>query len=155
MLLLNVFLALIWTALTGTVSPANLLLGFGLGFGFLWLAHRPLGSSPYFAGAWKMVELAAYFAWELMRASLQLAYHVASPNRHIQPAVLLVQLDLSDEVEMTLLANLVTLTPGTLTLEVSKEQRWIAVHVMDARDLDAARHHIKQGFERRILEISR
>ena len=66
-----------------------------------------------------------------------------------------VPLALDRDAEIALLANLITLTPGTLSLDVSPDRRTLYVHAMATTSPDDLRREIQQGFERRILEVFR
>ena len=156
MLLLNVLLALAWVALTGRFTPANLALGFALGYLMLWVSERARGSEGYFTVAPKVLGFGAFFVWQLVKANLQVAYHILAPRHHMRPGVIAVPLDARSPTEITLLANLITLTPGTLTLDVSGDRRVMYVHSMTLGDEpEKFRRQIKQGFERRVLELLR
>ena len=153
-LLLNLLLALAWVALTGQFTPLNLLIGFGLSFVALWLT-RSNGDRPRYGqkiGA--VLGFALFFLWDLFLANLRMAYLVFRPHQSLRPAIVAVPLELESDMEITLLANLISLTPGTLTLDVSDDRRMLYVHVADLReDADSLRAEIKQGFERRIKEL--
>jgi multicomponent Na+:H+ antiporter subunit E len=75
----------------------------------------------------------------------------------MRPGVVAIPLDVQTDAEITLLANLITLTPGTLSLDVSTDRRVLYIHVMyiDNDDVEAVRRKIKEGFERRVLEVLR
>jgi multicomponent Na+:H+ antiporter subunit E len=75
----------------------------------------------------------------------------------MRPGVVAIPLDARTDAEITLLANLITLTPGTLSLDVSSDRRMLYIHVMyiDNDDLEEVRRKIKAGFERRVLEVLR
>jgi len=66
-----------------------------------------------------------------------------------------VPLDARSDMEITLLANLITLTPGTLSLDVSDDRSVLYVHGMFVEDAQLMREQIKNGFERRVLELLR
>jgi multicomponent Na+:H+ antiporter subunit E len=84
------------------------------------------------------------------------AYYTVSSLGNLNPAVLTVELeDDATDAEVTLLSILVTLTPGTLTLDVTGNNRQMIVHFMHVDDREAAVREIKEGFERRILEVTR
>jgi multicomponent Na+:H+ antiporter subunit E len=72
----------------------------------------------------------------------------------MRPGIIAIPLDARTDLEITLLANLITLTPGTLSLDVSADRRVLYIHVMyiDNDDIEAVRRNIKDGFERRVLE---
>lgn len=99
------------------------------------------------------VELTGFFLYELVLANLKLARDMLRPLRELQPGVVAVPLEPAGPWQVTILANLLTLTPGSLSVDVSPRGDTIYVHVMDARDPDRVRRLIKQGFERRVKEV--
>jgi multicomponent Na+:H+ antiporter subunit E len=100
-----------------------------------------------------ILEFVAFFLRELVTANIRLAFDTLRPARDLRPGVVAVPLDVTTDWQIMILSNLITLTPGSLSLDVSQDRRTIYVHTMDASDLEAARRHIKQGFERRIKEL--
>jgi multicomponent Na+:H+ antiporter subunit E len=151
----NIFLALAWVALTEQLSLASLVVGFGIGYAILWFAQRLLGPSRYFSKAPLAIALAAFFVWQLVLASLRVVHDVVTPTHYARPGVVAVPLDAETDVEITLLANLVSLTPGTVSLDVSEDRRTLYIHAMFIDDPDAVRRGVKQGFERRVLALLR
>lgn len=156
MLLWNIFLAAVWAAVTGHVTVTNLAEGFVLGYVILWVVQRAVGpSSSYFRKMRQIAGFAAFYVWELILANLRVAYDVATPSYHMRPGIIAVPLDRLSDVEITLLANLITLTPGTLSLDVSADRRVLYIHAMYIDDVERVRAHIKQGYERRVVELLR
>lgn len=151
----NVLLAVVWATLTGNFAPTNLLLGFALGFLALFFTRPGAGSANYLAKVVPVALLAGYFLWELLLANLRVAYDVLTPRTHMRPGVIAIPLDARTDAEIALLANLITLTPGTLSLDVSADRRTLYIHAMYLDDIDAARDKIKNGFERRVLAVLR
>jgi multicomponent Na+:H+ antiporter subunit E len=152
-LLLNTLLALAWIALTGTFTPANLLFGFVLGYGLLAVTQRLMAPSRYFSTVPKVVSFALFFVAELVQANIRMALTVLSPRLRLRPAVVAIPLDVRSDPAITLLANLLTLTPGTLYLDISADRRVMYVHTTHVDDLDRFRQRIKNGFERRVREL--
>ncbi len=101
------------------------------------------------AAAW--VRLAGLFFYELVRSVKDVALTVLQPRRSIRPAIVAVPLSLRSDAGITLLANLITLTPGTTSLHVSKDRSTLYVHVMNASAQSV--RQIKDGFERRVKEV--
>ncbi|MDR7417864.1 MAG: Na+/H+ antiporter subunit E [Armatimonadota bacterium] len=153
MLLTNVLLALAWAALTGHFSLLNLALGFGLGYALLYVATRAGAGTGYFAQVWQVVGFVAFFLWELLLANLRVAYHILAPLERMRPGIVAIPLDLRTDAEITALANLITLTPGTLSLDVSTDRRVLYVHALRIEDAESFRRDIKAGFERRVREV--
>jgi len=155
-LLWNLLLALVWVAMNGELSATNLVVGFALGFLVLFFARHVVGSPSYVMKAWQVASLFLFFVWEMFKANLRVAFDVLTPRHRMRPGLLAVPLDARTDAEITLLANLISLTPGTLSLDVSKDRRVLYIHMMYIdEDLDTERNKIKRGFERRVLEVLR
>jgi multicomponent Na+:H+ antiporter subunit E len=154
-LLLNVLLAAAWAAATGDFTLGSLILGFVLSFLILAFAQPVIGGSAYFVKTPRLLRLAALFLWELLVASLRVAHDVVTPTHYSRPGVIAVPLDARTDVEVTALANLISLTPGTLSLDVSPDRRVLYIHAMFVDDPDTVRREIKDGLERRLLEVTR
>jgi multicomponent Na+:H+ antiporter subunit E len=152
-LLLNILLALAWVALIGDYTPVNFIGGFAVSYGILWISQRAIGRTTYFHKVPKVIAFFLYFIWELIKANFRVAYDIVTPQHHMRPAIIAVPLDVKTDFQITLLANLITLTPGTLSLDVSTDRRVLYIHTMYVTDFDRFRTEIKQGFERRILEM--
>lgn len=153
--LLNIALALIWGAFTGVFDPGNLLLGFVLAYGALLLARPALPPSAYFNKVQQACGFVVFFAKEVILANLRVAADVVTPTHYMRPRVLAVPLNAESDMEITVLANLISLTPGTLSLDISSDRRVLFVHAMYAADADRVRREIKAGMERCLLEITR
>ncbi|RJP74454.1 MAG: Na+/H+ antiporter subunit E [Candidatus Abyssobacteria bacterium SURF_17] len=153
--LLNVLLALAWTALTGELTATNMVIGFLLGYGTLWMARRADAPSGYFKKARQVIKFAFFFLWELLKANLRVTYDILTPRHRMRPAIIAVPLDAKTDMEISFLANLITLTPGTLSLEVSNDRRVLFIHAMYVTDADQFRRDIKRGLEQRLLEVLR
>ena len=153
-LVANLLLALLWLALTGTASVWSFLVGLGLGFMALRGAQGG-ARSVYFRKVPEAIGFLGFFLKELVVSSLRVAWDVVTPRLRMRPAILAVPLDATSDAEITLLACLVTLTPGTLTLDVSLDRRTLFVHALFVRDYRETRAAIKDGLERRILRLLR
>ncbi len=106
---------------------------------------------------WRVLAFIGFFIQELIRANWRVTQAVIRPER-MRPGVAAIPLDLTSPAQITLLANLITLTPGTLALEVETGSPagppyTLYVHALALEDVAAFQQDIKQGFERRILEV--
>ncbi len=151
----NLALAVVWAAVLGELALGNLLVGFALGFGILAAVSPLFGTSRYFEKSLRLVEFAAFFVGQLVLSSLRVAGDILTPRPRARPGIVGVPLEARTDAEITLLANLVSLTPGSLSLEVSADRRTLYVHAMFLEDADRFRHEIKDGFERRVLDLLR
>jgi len=155
LLLFNMLLALAWMALTGEFDSANFLVGLVVGYFALWLTQGPRRDSPYFHKVPRVIRFSLFFLWELTKANLRVAYDVLTPRHRMSPGIVAIPLDAKTDVEITLLANLITLTPGTLSIDVSPDRRFLYVHAMYIEDVEHFKRLLKQGLEKRLLEVLR
>ena len=150
MMLGSILLALVWAALEGEISLANLVIGYVLGYAVLALLARGGVVSPTLtARTVHAIGLAGFFAWELLIANFRVAADVLWGNR-MTPAVVAIPLDITSDGEILLLSMLINITPGSVTIDLSDDRRTLYVHVMHMETPDATRREIKDGFERRV-----
>lgn len=151
----NCALALVWAALSADFSTGNLALGLAAGYAALWFSWRGGEDGSYFRKLPKLFLFAFFYAKELVVANARVAFDVVTPRHRSRPAVIAVPLDARTDVEILFLANLITLTPGSLVLDLSEDRRTLFVHGMFVDDAEAYRRSIKNGLERRLLEVLR
>lgn len=149
----NILLALAWMVLTGSFTGPSFVVGFL--FGYLCLAliqnHVPAleGYAQKVPGT---IAFVFFFAWSVIKANMVVAYDVATPNLNIKPGVIAVPLELDSPVGITIMANFITLTPGTLSLDVSDDHSVLYVHAMYLDDEEQLLAELRE-IERRILEL--
>jgi multicomponent Na+:H+ antiporter subunit E len=154
---MNVFLwilvlALAWCAVNGSFDGRQLAVGTALGS--LILLFVGVARVTYIRRAWRVVNLIGIFLVELVVANFRVARDVMLPHSQLSPGVVAIPLYVESDLEITLLANLISLTPGTLTLDISQDRKTLYVHSMWADDPGALRKSVKDTFERRIRECS-
>jgi multicomponent Na+:H+ antiporter subunit E len=153
-LLGSILLALAWAALQGEVTLANLLVGYGCGYVILaLLAKGGVLPSTLASTTGHAVGLAGFFAWQLVLANVRVALDVLRPRTGIQPAVVAIPLDVTQDGEILLLSMLINITPGSVTVDLSEDRRTLYVHVMHMTSAEASRREIKTGFERRVKRL--
>jgi multicomponent Na+:H+ antiporter subunit E len=103
----------------------------------------------------RTISFVFFFLYELIKANVQVAYDVITPKFYMTPGIVRVPLDATSDLEITLLANLISLTPGTLSLDVSEDRKVLYVHSMYIADKELFIQNIKNGFEKRLLELLR
>ncbi len=144
---------LTWLLLNGTTSPGHLLFGAGLGLlvpallGGLWpeefRLHRPVLA----------LRLLLTLLGDIVVANLQVAGRILGPESALQSRFVWIPLELNNRHAVAALATMVTLTPGTVSADVSPDGRWLLVHALDAPDERALIAGIKQRYERPLAEI--
>ncbi|WP_168016275.1 Na+/H+ antiporter subunit E [Halomonas salinarum] len=149
----NLLLGLAWVVLTGDFSGGSLLAG--LIFGYLALALiQP--QVPALAGyaQWlpRLIRFVGFFLKELVAANLKVAYDIVTPPWYMTPGVIAMPLKAKTEFEIAFVANLISLTPGTLSLDVSDDRRVLYIHAMFLDDEPALRRSLAE-LERRALAL--
>lgn len=153
----NVVLTIFWMAVTEAFTLENFLVGFAISFLLLLLA-RPLFDAPsrrYFTLAWKLPRFVLLMLWEVVLSSLRVAQAVLSPRLPIKPGIIAYPLEVKSDLEITLLANLITLTPGTLSLDVSSDRKVLYVHGMFVDDPQKVIESTHESLEKAVLEVTR
>lgn len=152
---LNLLFALLFALFSGGDLGSGLMLGFALGYLALWLTRPLYGPSKYFQRLPRILSLLAYFLKELVLSNLMVLWDVVTPTHISRPGIVALPLTAKSDLEILLVANLISLTPGTLSLDISPDRCHLYVHVMFLEDAAATRTHLKEGIERRILEVLR
>ncbi|HWH34562.1 MAG TPA: Na+/H+ antiporter subunit E [Acidimicrobiales bacterium] len=145
-----VWLVAVWVALWEGLSIANLLSGvlvvLVLSVVFPFRARK--GTLRFRLGP--ALRLVAYFGRELVQANVVVAWEVLTPTSRINEGIVAVPVSASSKVLTTLVANAITLTPGTLTLEVRQDEGLLFVHVLHLHSIEAVRHDVAR-LERHVL----
>ncbi|CAN0539190.1 unnamed protein product [Laminaria digitata] len=155
LLVLNSALAFGWAALMGNFSLGSLFLGFIIGYIAVWVARPLFGETTYFERVWRVLRLALLFIYELIVSSLRVVWDVITPAHLSRPGIIAMPLDAETDAEILTVASLISLTPGTLSLDVSDDRRILYVHAMFVEDPDDVRRELKEGMERKVLEAMR
>lgn len=153
--LINLLLAIAWAAVSASFTLANLVFGFVLSAVALYLIRTEVGYVGYLTRSWRVISLAGLFVYELILSAWKVTTLVLSPRMDVKPGIFAYPMKVDRDGEITLLANLITLTPGTLSVDVSDDRRTLYVHAIDCSDVDQTRRDIAEGFERKILEAFR
>jgi multicomponent Na+:H+ antiporter subunit E len=153
--LLNLFLAIGFSAVVGQFNLSGFLAGFAVGYAALWLTKPLYRGSRYFSRLPKVLRLVAFFVKELFVSNLRVLWEVITPRQSSRPGIIGVPLDAETDLEIMLVANLISLTPGTLSIDVSEDRKTLYVHVMFLDDAAQTRRTLKDGLEKRVLEVMR
>lgn len=95
------------------------------------------------------------FLWECLKANIDVAYRVSHPGLPIKPGIVKVKTTLKSDAGLTFLANSITLTPGTMTVDIDRENGFLYIHWINvkAKDIESATEIIVRKFERILKEI--
>lgn len=154
-ILLNVIIAVVWMFLSTSITPRTFIIGYVIGALLIFLMRRYFTSKFYLGWVWASFKLILIFLKELALANWDVLRIVLQPKKlSIKPAIFAFPVELESDWEITLLSSLITLTPGTLVVHVSDDQRTLYIHAIDADDVDEEIASIKNSFEKAIREVS-
>lgn len=151
--LINIMLALLWAAYQQQWSTNSLVIGFIVGYVLLSILHRGYGGLVF-----NIVAFVVFLIWSILKSSVQVAAVVVAPVLKLDQGIVAIPLEARTDLEISLLATSITLTPGTLSVDTgwnTQGQHVLYVHNLVMGDPDDVRRVIKQEFERRILRITR
>ncbi len=150
---LSVLLVLAWLTLQQSLAPAQIVTALVLGWGVPRLVHGFLGDRLHirnWRSAWRLLFIVF---WDIIVSNITVARIVLSPFSNPQPAWVPITLDVTHPTAITLLATIITTTPGTVSCVVDDERRLILVHALDCTDPAAMALEIKQRYEGPLREI--
>lgn len=151
---LAIVLALFWAVATGNFTLPNLIFGAVVGGLGLFIVRDRVESPRLLHKTRRLLALTGLFVFELFLGASRVAFLVVRPGmrRELKPAIVAFPLSVRSNAEITLLANLITLTPGTLSVDVSEDGRTLYVHALNCVDKEALIRDIARGFEAKVAE---
>lgn len=155
--LLNLLLSLVWVALTGHLNYSNFLFGFVMGFFILWMLTRASGEKEkdYFYRVPKIIFFFLHFFVDMIRANIEVAKEIITPELNMSPGIIAYKHSLKTDFEITMLTNLIALTPGTMVLKISEDKKILYIHGLYLKDREKFVHKIKNDLEKKLIEIVR
>ncbi|MDN8589384.1 Na+/H+ antiporter subunit E [Paenibacillus sp. 11B] len=154
-IVLNLIIAFVWMFLNNAWNGVGFLTGYLLGLLLIGSMRRFFPQRFYIVRVWAIIKLIALLFKELVRASIEVIRQIVKPKLDIRPGIFTYQTQLSSDWEVTLLCLLISLTPGTLPLEISGNQRKLYIHALDIKDQQKMSDDIKNTFEKAIMEVTR
>ncbi|WP_404453112.1 Na+/H+ antiporter subunit E [Virgibacillus necropolis] len=154
-IVINLIIAVMWMFLQETYTFASFIGGYILGIILLLVLNRFIPDSFYLNRVFKTIQLVFLFMKELYSANMDIVKLVYKPKLEFEPGIFAMPTRLKSNWEITLLANLITLTPGTLTVAISDDNTHLYIHAMDIDDIDESIAEIKNTFEKAIMEVTR
>ena len=154
-IVLNLIIAFVWMFLNNAWNGVGFLTGYLLGLLLIGSMRRFFPHRLYIVRVWAIIKLIALLFKELVRASIEVIRQIVKPKLDIRPGIFTYQTQLSSDWEVTLLCLLISLTPGSLPLEISGNQRKLFIHALDIKDEQKMSDDIKNTFEKAIMEVTR
>ncbi len=151
---LSVWIVAVWLLLNNALSVGHVVLGLILGM------LIPFATSAYWPGRPKiraplmMLEFTLVVLWDIVVSNVQVAYLILfRRSDSLRSQFVAVPLELRTPEAITVLAGTITMTPGTVSSDVSADGRSLLVHCLETDDPDVTIAQIKHRYERRLKEI--
>ncbi|WP_230500126.1 Na+/H+ antiporter subunit E [Sutcliffiella rhizosphaerae] len=154
-LLINLTIATLWMFLNDTFDPVTFFSGYLVGLVILFSMRRFFSTSFYFIKIYAILKLVTIFTYELIQSSILVVRQIMKPKLDITPGIFKIQTELEGEWEVSLLALLLTLTPGSVVLEISQDGKEFTMHAMDIPISSDSVRKTKETFEKAIMEVTR
>lgn len=154
-IVVNLIIAIIWMFLHNSLTFADFLFGYLIGILVLYVLRYFLGFDFYFRKTWSFIKLILIFIRELLKANIDVVRVVMSPKLSNQPGIIEVDTRLESDFEIATLAALISLTPGTVSMDFSMDNKKIYVHSIDAPNKIEVIAGIRDTLEDAILEVTK
>jgi multicomponent K+:H+ antiporter subunit E len=151
--LFSAFLWLVWLLLNNSTAPGHLLLGAMLALALPLFTVRFRPDRPRLRKPLKLLIYIAVLLWDIILANLTVARLILGPTARLRPAFIRLPLELRNEFAIVVLANTLSLTPGTVSSDLSPDRRILLIHFLDVEDPEQAIARIKQRYEKPLQEI--
>lgn len=151
--LLSLAVFVVWLLLVATLAPAHLLLAALLAIVLPLLAQRLREDTAHMRRPLVAARLALVVLWDIVLSNIEVARRILGRESSIHPGFIWLPLDISNPHGIAALAGIITMTPGTLSSELSADRRHLLVHCLHLEDADAAIAHIKARYEAPLREV--
>lgn len=144
-----------WMFLSESYTFISFLFGYLLGAILLLILNRFFIGPFYLKRLYRLLILFLIFIRELISSNIQIVKYVYKKDLNIEPGIFAMPIEVKQSWEITLLANLITLTPGTLTVAISDDQTQLFIHALDIDTKEESINDIKNTFEKAIMEVTK
>lgn len=150
---LSFVLLVVWLLLVNEITFRMVLLGLVFGLAIPTFTYSFWPERPHVRRPFALVRFVPLFLWDVLVANLSVAWLILNFRRTLRPTWIVIPLELRESHAITTLANVISLTPGTVSSELGPDRRTLLVHVLDVEDPEAMVQHIKTRYEARLKEI--
>jgi multicomponent K+:H+ antiporter subunit E len=146
-------IVVLWLSLNNSIDPGQVVLGLLIGWLLPLLVGHFWPTTVVMQRPWRAVAFAGIVIKDVILANLRVARAILGPPGRLRPGFIRVPLDLQSDVGITVLAQTITLTPGTVSADITPDRRTLIVHYLDEGDPEALIAEIKSRYERPIMEM--
>ena len=151
--LLTLLLWAVWLLLNNTFAPGHVVLGLILAIIIPWLTFHFWTPQATVKRPFVFLRFILVLLYDILVANLHVARRILGSERTLRPAFFEVPLDITGDFPITMLASTITLTPGTVSAQLSEDRKRLLVHSLDVEDIAAAIAEIKQRYETPLKEM--
>lgn len=151
--LLTPVLTIVWLLLTNSLAPGQLVLGLILGWAIPFFTMRFWPDEVTIYKPLKLLALSLIVLFDILVANFIVAKLILGKLDRLSPAFIIVPLDIKSDIAISLLANIITLTPGTVSSLLTEDRKYLIVHALDTDNVDALIASIKSRYEAPLKEI--
>ncbi|MBY0361164.1 MAG: Na+/H+ antiporter subunit E [Phreatobacter sp.] len=152
--ILTLVIAGVWMALANDISLGNAVLGLILGLVIPLLTQAYWPDRPRFKNPWRIIDFTLVVLWDIVMSNIQVAQLVLfRRGDSLRSQFVRVPLELTNAEAITILAGTITMTPGTISADLSADGTSILVHCLETDDPEGTVNAIKERYERRLMEI--
>lgn len=151
--LISLTVLLLWLLLNNTLAPGQVLFGAVLAIAIPLLTAGLRPEQPRIRRPSAILRLGLVVLWDIVVANLQVAVRILGPERRLSPRFIWLPLDIRDPYGIAALAGIITMTPGTLSSDLTPDRRYLLIHALDAPDPKAVCEEIKRRYEAPLMEI--
>lgn len=154
-IVVNLIISFMWMFLSESYTLITFTLGYIVGILLLLVLNRFFAERIYLERFYKIISLFYIFIRELILSNVDVVKLVYAKNPNFEPGIFAMPIELKKNWEITLLANLITLTPGTLSIALSDDNSYIFIHAMHIDEKEQSIYEIKNTFEKAIMEVTK
>ncbi len=154
LVLINLFIGFLWMFLQDDWSALSFLSGYLVGLVVLFVMRKFFSSQYYLFTVQAVINLFLLFIYQLFASSIVVIQRIIKPKLDIKPGIVAFETDLERDIEVTLLAALITLTPGSVVVEISPDNKVLYIHAMDIPELSDGVFLSKLKFEEAIRKVT-
>lgn len=149
----SLLLFTVWLLLNNSVSAGHIVLATFFAITIPWLVRGMRDEHPRILKPWLAIRYVLMVMWDIVVANLEVALLIIGPVKRLKPGFIAVPIEMTSELGITILASTVSLTPGTVSAEVSKDRAWLYIHALHLDNEAELIKSIKQRYEKPIKEI--
>lgn len=151
--ILTLVLWFIWLLLNNTLAPGHVVLGLILALMIPMLTTAFWPEKIRLSNPWVLFKFFGVVIWDILVANIIVAKLIIGPNHHLKPGFIFIDLDIQHPLGISILANTISLTPGTVSCDVSEDRKQLKVHALHLESKTETIQHIKQRYEAPLIKV--